>query len=187
MSAAIPDYIVTLQDGASEIRDYPALVAAEVTVGGDRSTAVRSGFRLLAGYIFGGNNGGTSIAMTAPVVQRPLPGTRIAMTAPVMQTQTGDDWTIQFMMPSGWTLETLPKPNNAQVHLCAVAPRRVAAQRFSGLGGEAEIRRQTIHLNAFLHHYHLKAAGVPELARYDPPWQPWFLRRNEILIELEPG
>ena len=185
MSTEIPAYRVTLKEGAIEIRAYPPLVAAEVTVGGDRDTAVRAGFRLLAGYIFGGNDGGRTIAMTAPVMQRPLTGTRIAMTAPVMQSQAGEDWTIQFLMPASWTLETLPKPNNAQVHLRPVAPSRVAALRFSGFVREPEIRRHTEHLNSFLNQHHLKAAGAPALARYDPPWQPWFLRRNEILLDLQ--
>jgi hypothetical protein len=77
VSTEIPAYRVAQRDGDIEIREYPALVAAEVSVGGERDTAVREGFRLLAGYIFGGNDGGRRIAMTAPVMQQPQPGTRI--------------------------------------------------------------------------------------------------------------
>ncbi|MGV8950565.1 MAG: SOUL family heme-binding protein [Cypionkella sp.] len=187
MSTEIPAYRVTLKEGDIEVRDYPALIAAEVTLGGDRNTAVRNGFRLLAGYIFGDNDGGRRIAMTAPVVQRGQNGTRIAMTAPVMQTRKGEDWTIQFMMPSGWSLDTLPKPGNEQVHLRPLPPSRVAAMRFSGLAREPEIRQRTEHLQAFLSRRGLIAIGEPALARYDPPWQPWFMRRNEILIDLAPS
>lgn len=187
MTTEIPAYRVTLKEGDIEIRDYPAMVAAEVTLGGDRNTAVRSGFRLLAGYIFGDNDGGRTIAMTAPVVQRAEGGTKIAMTAPVMQTRNGADWTIQFMMPSRWTLDTLPKPGNAQVHLRPLPPSRVAALRFSGLAREPDIRQRTEHLQGFLQRQGLATSGEPALARYDPPWQPWFMRRNEILIDLVPG
>lgn len=89
-------------------------------------------------------------------------------------------------MPASWTLDTLPRPNSAQVRLHALPPKQVAAQRFSGLAGEAEIGRQTAQLEAFLDQHHLTAAAVPALARYDPPWTPWFMRRNEILIDLRP-
>lgn len=186
MSTEIPAYRVAQRDGDIEIRDYPALVAAEVTVGGDRNTAVREGFRLLAGYIFGGNDGGRRIAMTAPVMQQPQPGTRIAMTAPVMQTRIGKSWTIRFVMPSSFTLDTLPTPDSAQVMLRAIAPSRTAALRFSGLTREPDIIKRTERLDAFITQHGLKPAGAPTLARYDPPWQPWFMRRNEILVELQP-
>ena len=184
MSTEIPAYRVTFKEGNIEIRDYPAIVAAEVTLSGDRNTAVRNGFRLLASYIFGDNDGGRTIAMTAPVVQRAQNGTKIAMTAPVMQTRKGEDWTIQFIMPSSWSLNTLPKPGNAQVHLRPHPPGRVAALRFSGLAREPDIRQQTEDLKSFLRFNGLTAIGEPALARYDPPWQPWFMRRNEILVDL---
>ncbi len=186
MTTETPAYRVTLKQGPIEIREYPALVAAEVVVGGDRDSAMRNGFRLLAGYIFGGNDGGRKIAMTAPVVQRTEAGTRIAMTAPVMQSPTGDGWTVQFLMPASWTLDTLPRPDNSQIHLRPIPPSNVAALRFSGLVREPDIRRHTERLNAFLTIHRLEAAGAPALARYDPPWQPWFIRRNEILIDLRP-
>ncbi len=186
MSTEIPAYRVAQREGDIEIREYPALVAAEVSVGGERNTAVREGFRLLAGYIFGGNDGGRRIAMTAPVMQQPQPGTRIAMTAPVMQTEAGGRWTVGFIMPSSWTLDTLPRPNDPQVQLRPLAPTRTAALRFSGLTREPDIIRRTERLEAYLTRHGLKPAGAPTLARYDPPWQPWFMRRNEILIELQP-
>ena len=187
MSTEIPAYRVAQREGDIEIREYPALVAAEVSVGGERDTAVREGFRLLAGYIFGGNDGGRRIAMTAPVMQQPQPGTRIAMTAPVMQTEAGGSWTIRFIMPSSFTLDTLPKPNDPQVQLRPIAPTRTAALRFSGLTREPDIIRRTERLEAYLTRHGLKPLGAPTLARYDPPWQPWFLRRNEILIDLQPA
>jgi len=187
VSTEIPAYRVAQREGDIEIREYPALVAAEVTVGGDRNTAVREGFRLLAGYIFGGNDGGRRIAMTAPVLQQPQPGTRIAMTAPVMQTEADGSWTIRFVMPSSFTLDTLPTPDSAQVLLRPIPPTRTAALRFSGLTREPDILRRTERLETYLTRHGLKPAAAPTLARYDPPWHPWFLRRNEILIDLHPA
>jgi len=110
-----PAFRTVLQDGAVEIRDYPALVVAEVTVTGGQKEAASEGFRILAGYIFGGNKRKQSIAMTAPVSQRPS-SEKIAMTAPVAQTQSAGHWVVRFTMPSGYGLETLPEPNDARVH-----------------------------------------------------------------------
>ncbi len=184
MATPEPSYRATLQEGAIEVRDYPALIAAEVTVGGDRGQAVNAGFRLLASYIFGGNTRKQSLAMTAPVVQARAAGESIPMTAPVTQTGAPGAWQVQFIMPAGYTLATLPTPNDARVHLRALPPSRLAVVRFSGLAGESDIRLQTGLLEAFVASHHLHAAGPPSLARYDPPWTPWFMRRNEIWIPL---
>lgn len=106
-----------LRDGHFEVRDYPALVVAEVTVEGEQKEAASKGFRLLAGYIFGANKKRQRIAMTAPVAQQAA-GENIAMTAPVAQTQgAAGTWVVRFTMPSAWTLETLPVPNDARVTL----------------------------------------------------------------------
>ncbi|MGL4542038.1 MAG: SOUL family heme-binding protein, partial [Polymorphobacter sp.] len=133
MATEEPPFTVSFAQDDFEVRDYPALVAAEVSVSGDRKAAASKGFRLLAGYIFGGNTRRQSIAMTAPVVQAPAASEKIAMTAPVLHTGGDGAWVIRFIMPRGATLETLPKPNNPAVQLRAVAPARVAVVRFSGL------------------------------------------------------
>ena len=181
-----PKYTVTQESGAFQVREYPALVAAEVTVGGTRDQASNAGFRLLAGYIFGGNQGRQSIAMTAPVVVQ-AQGQAIPMTAPVTQTETAGAWTIRFNMPHGYTLASLPRPNDPRVHLIALPPSRVAVVRFSGLAGTAEIARRTAALTAFIDANHLRAAGPPSLARYNPPWTLGPFRRNEIVIPLGAG
>ena len=87
-------------------------------------------------------------------------------------------------MPKGYTLATLPAPKDARVRLTPVAPSRVAVARFSGLAGEGDIQKQTAALRAFITEHHLHAAGESSLARYDPPWTPWFMRRNEIWIPV---
>jgi hypothetical protein len=188
MATEEPEYKILLQEDPFEVRAYPALVAAETTVPGDRSAAVSAGFQLLAGYIFGANSRRKSMDMTAPVIQTDetvRTGESIAMTAPVMQTQDAGEWTIRFTMPRLWTLETLPQPDDPRVRLVAVPSARVAVVKFSGLAPENDIRLKTLALQAFALAHRLIATGPPSLARYDPPWTLWFLRRNEVMIPLQ--
>jgi hypothetical protein len=184
MATEQPKYTASHQVGDMEVRRYPGMIAAEVQVSGDREAAVRAGFRLLAGYIFGGNTANQSIAMTAPVIQAPRKGEAIAMTAPVVQSGGDGAWTVRFIMPSAYTLKTLPVPVNPKVHLVPLAPASFAAIRFSGLAPEDQITRMTQALNTYMSKHGLKATGPAALARYDPPWTLWFMRRNEILIPI---
>ena len=186
MATEEPKYTVTLKEGNFEVRDYPAMVAAEVSVAGDRGEASSAGFKLLAGYIFGGNTKKQSIAMTAPVVQAAGESEKIAMTAPVIQTGQSGNWTVRFLMPSSYTLETLPKPNDDRVRLLPVPAARQAVVQFSGLAREDDISTQTALLNTFVASQKLQALGTPTLARYNPPWTPWFMRRNEIMVPVRP-
>lgn len=185
MATEEPPFKLVAEDGPFSVRDYPALVVAEVSVAGDQNEAANAGFRLLAGYIFGGNSPGERIAMTAPVVQAPREGEKIAMTAPVTQTDDGGRWTVRFMMPAGYTLQTLPKPNDARVKLLELPPSRMAVVRFSGLAKAPEVQRQTALLREFIARKNFRVAGPASLARYNPPWTPWFMRRNEVMVPLE--
>lgn len=184
MAAEEPEFAVVLQEEPFEVRDYPELIAAEVTVSGDRNEASNAGFRLLAGYIFGGNTRQQDIAMTAPVVQERSPSENIAMTAPVIQSGDEEEWVVRFIMPSEYTMETLPTPNNDQVTLVPIAAHQVAVVRFSGLARPDEVERRTESLEAFMSDQGLVAAGPASLARYDPPWTLWFARRNEVWIPV---
>ncbi len=184
MATEEPSYTSILQEAPFEIREYPALIAAEVTVSGERSEAVSAGFRLLAGYIFGGNTRKQSISMTSPVIQNEAPNEKIAMTAPVMQSADSSGWIIRFIMPASYTLETLPMPNDPKVRLMPLPPKRVAVVRFSGLVDDNDVEQQTTVLRAFVVKQKLTTVGTPSLARYDPPWTLWFLRRNEIMLEV---
>lgn len=181
-----PAFTASLAQGDFEVRNYPAMVAAEVSVTGDRKAAASTGFRLLAGYIFGGNTARQKIAMTAPVLQAPAGGQKIAMTAPVLQSGGNGQWLIRFIMPRGSTLENLPRPNNPKVRLQAIAPARMAVVRFSGLARQDNIAAKTAALSAFITAQHLHATGPVSLAQYDPPWKLWFLRRNELMIPIAP-
>ena len=185
MATEEPDYVLVLQEDAFEVRDYPDLIAAEVSVTGNRDDASSAGFRLLAGYIFGGNKSQQSIAMTAPVVQERSSSEKIAMTAPV--TQTGEDgfWVVRFIMPDSYTMETLPEPKDNRVRLVPVPPQRFAIIRFSGLAKPSDVERKTAKLMDFFVQKNYRAVGDPSLARYNPPWTPWFMRRNEVWVPVE--
>jgi hypothetical protein len=178
-----PEYTLVQQEGAFELRDYAPIIAAEVSVEGDRDQAVNQGFRILAGYIFGGNAGSTKIEMTAPVTQ--AKGETIAMTAPVTQSGSDGAWTIRFMMPKDYTLKTLPKPNDTRIRFVEIPARRVAVLRFSGFWSDGNLAEHRDELKALLVARHLKPRGEPSFAFYDPPWQPFFWRRNEILWDIE--
>lgn len=185
MATEEPAFVVAIHESEFEVRDYPALVAAEVSVTGSRDQASRAGFRLLAGYIFGGNTRRQSIAMTTPVVQQRAVGQSIAMTAPVIQSGKAGGWSVRFVMPRAYALETLPTPNDSRVHLVSVPASRFAVVRFSGVAKSAEVERKTATLKSFMERQHLRAAGPASLARYDPPWTPCFMRRNEVWIPAE--
>ncbi|KAA0252112.1 heme-binding protein [Acidobacteria bacterium ACD] len=186
MAVEEPKYSVVDRREAFEVRLYDPVVVAETAVDGAFGPGGNEAFRRLAGYIFGGNDGGKKIAMTAPVAQEPRPGTRIAMTAPVGQERRDDGWVVSFTMPREWTLESLPVPDDPRVKLRAVGPRRVAAVSFTGTWGVARFDESAAGLVAALEAAGLTPSGPPVYARYDPPWTPWFLRRNEVLVPLTP-
>ena len=186
MAVEEPAFKTVLKDGSFEVRDYPALVVAEVTVNGEQKEAANQGFRLLAGYIFGGNKSRQSIAMTAPVAQESA-SEKIAMTAPVTQTKNAGTWTVRFTMPSTYTLETLPEPNDPKVELRRLPPARFAVLRFSGLARPSDVDAKSKELVTAITRHQLHAIGQVSLAQYNPPWTLWFLRRNEVMIPVEAG
>jgi hypothetical protein len=184
MATEEPKYTVSLKEGAFEIRDYEGAVAAEVSVTGDQTGAASQGFQLLAGYIFGGNTRRQKIDMTAPVAQERV-SEKIAMTAPVTQSKSDGAWVVRFTMPSGYTLETLPEPNDQRVKLRKIAPARFVVIRFSSFATPASVEARTAELIAFAEGRHLRMVGPASIAQYNPPWTLWFMRRNEVMIQLE--
>ncbi len=181
-----PKYRVIGTVGAVQIRQYAPRIAAETTVHGSVYHARSQGFRRLAGYIFGGNRTRAKIAMTAPVAQASdAPSEKIAMTAPVDQSQSGPDaWTIRFYMPAGYTMETLPVPNDPKVHLVTVPAEDYAALRFSGVPNQTSVAREQARLLAALKSSAWTPAGEPAAWFYDPPWTLPFLRRNEAVVKV---
>lgn len=168
---------------AVEIRDYAPMIVAEVAVIGKREEAIKQGFRVIADYIFGGNIPAKKIAMTAPVTQ--VKGEKIAMTAPVIQQADKDMWMVKFVMPEGYTLDTLPAPKNSSVKLKPIQGKRFAVIRFSGIADNKKLQQNEAKLLAFVKDKHLKTISTAIYAFYNPPWTLPFLRRNEVMVEVE--
>lgn len=183
-----PGHTVEQVTHGLEIRRYGQRIAAETTVSADEEAARSAGFRLLAGYIFGANQGRTNIAMTAPVTQQPEQasgGEKIAMTAPVAQvTGPGGDWIIRFFMPAERTMDMLPTPNDAAVNLVEVPAETVAVLRFTGDRGPDAVASQTADLFSALQKTEWSPAGTPVAWFYDPPWTIPFRRRNEVAVPV---
>ena len=177
-----PKYALVERSGAIEIRDYAPMIVAETEVTGERREAISKGFRLIADYIFGNNTAAQKVPMTAPVTQQS--GEKIAMTAPVTQQGNGNSWLVRFVMPSGYTMDTLPKPNNPAVELKKIPTTRYAVIRFSGMGSEGSLKSHTKRLTDFLGAKKLTPLSPPTYAFYNPPWTLPFLRRNEVLVEI---
>jgi len=177
-----PKYTVAESYGDIEIRDYTPMIVAETEVTGTRELAISEGFRTIADYIFGNNINSRQIKMTAPVTQEA--SEPIAMTAPVTQRGDGDTWRVRFVMPSKHTMESLPLPKNPAVKIKQMPGRRFAAIRFSGLPNNGKLRKQTARLENLISAKKLSAISVPSYAFYNPPWTLPFLRRNEVLIEI---
>ncbi len=176
-SAEEPPHTVVLSDGDFQIRDYPSLTIAEVTVRADRNTAAYAGFRKLAGYIFGGNAEKQKIEMTAPVIEA-------AAGAADSEGAGREAWTIRFVMPRGSTLAKMPKPDDQTIRMVEAPPTRYAVLRFSGVAEDKSTETKTAELGSILKAHGLTAAGPPLIAQYNPPWIPGFMRRNEIMIPV---
>lgn len=190
MAIEEPKYTLVEKTGAFELRAYAPKVLAETLVDGSLDAASSVGFRRIADYIFGNNtahNGGNEkISMTAPVTMAAKSdksaSEKISMTAPVTMQQTDGKWRMYFVMPSQYTLSTLPTPNNPAVTLRELPATRMAVIRFSGLAGEVKTAKKTAELMAWLKSKNIVPNGEPELARYNPPWTLPFLRRNEVMV-----
>ncbi len=180
-----PAYEVLQKEGKIEIREYPPMLLAEVTVTGDRKEAANKAFRKLADFIFGDNQVQSKIKMTSPVVQTEVKSEKIKMTSPVMQTQTSKgQWVVNFMMPSKYTMESLPKPINSEITIRETKPYKALTIRFSGRWKQSKLDRKTKELHAYATASGLKIADTPDYAFYDPPFMPGFARRNEIQFRL---
>lgn len=179
-----PKYKVIAKEGPLEIRQYPPQIVAETVVQADFAKSGNIAFRRLFKYISGRNRTKQSIAMTAPVNQKAA-SQKIAMTAPVTQQKSQDNYAVSFLMPAQYTLETLPEPLDPNVVLKKIPPRTLAAIRYSGTWSQKRYENHKEKLLDFIRKKEQKITGEPIFARYDPPFQLWFLRRNEVLIPVE--
>ncbi len=178
-------YDVLEQHDGFELRHYPAHLVAEVEAEGSFEDAGNRAFRSLFRYITGHNRSQESVAMTAPVVQEAARSEKVAMTAPVVQTQgTGGGYVVAFVLPASMTLQTAPVPADPAVALRAVPERLAAAVRYSGRWSQGSYERHLAELLDALAEAGLVPTGAPRFARFDPPFKPWFLRRNEVVQDV---
>lgn len=183
MAIEQPRYTVLRTDDRFELRRYqPCIVAETVVEDAELETGITIGFRRLAGFIFGGNSAKESIPMTAPVTT--ARSEKIAMTAPVETQRRAEGMVMTFMMPSRYTLETLPEPVDPSVSIRRVPGRTMAAIKFSGSWSRERFEEHTEELLTWLRERNLVVIGTPVVARYDAPWTPGFMRRNEVLVEI---
>lgn len=179
-------YTVLKREGKFELRQYEPYLVAETIVEGDFDEVGNEGFRRLFDYISGKNRKKQSISMTAPVSQE-AESEKISMTAPVNQVRVGEKYRITFVMPAKYTMDTLPEPLDTRVKLRQVPGQLIAAFRYSGTWGRDRYEEKRVRLQALMRERDLEPAGEPIFARYNPPFMPWFLRRNEVLIPVENG
>jgi hypothetical protein len=178
-----PAFKVVRSEASFEVRDYGPVVVAETNVSGKAVKARNAGFMPLADYIFAKDRKGAQIAMTAPVIEEPRE--KIAMTAPVSQQPAASGWTVSFTMPAKYSIADLPAPANSAVRLVEHPARRMAVLKFSGLAGEARMQAKRSELLAAVATAGLSPKGEPSFAFYDPPWTLLFLRRNEVMVEVD--
>jgi hypothetical protein len=185
MTEEQPFEVVRRYDGF-ELRRYPSHVVAEVSVELPFEQAGNAAFRYLFGYITGQNRSRTSVAMTAPVVQSGGAAQKVAMTAPVVQHSTQEGgYAVAFVLPASMTEETAPEPTDPRVLIRTVPARLAAVTRYSGRWSQDAYERHCTSLRKAIEAEGLEAVGTPRFARFDPPFKPWFLRHNEVAIDVD--
>lgn len=183
MAVEEAEYTVLREEDPFELRMYESHILAETTVDGYFEDAGNEAFGRLFKYISGNNKQQQKVAMTSPVGQKPS-SRKIEMTSPVGQQKQDGKWSVSFMMPASFTLETTPEPKDPNVFIRQVPARHIASVRYSGFWSEKGYRRNLEKLRDWISKTGLRVVGEPIWARYNPPFIPWFLRRNEILVPV---
>jgi len=178
-------YSVVGQHDGFELRRYPSCVVASIEVTSSFERAGNTGFMALVNYITGNNISRSKVAMTAPVIQES--GIGLVQEYPVLEETNGDMHVVSFVMPSSWTLDTLPDPTDQRIVLRQVPVELVAVDRFTGRWTKASYQERLEALQRQLKRAGFEVVGVARFARFDPPWTPWFMRRNEIQIPVRAG
>ena len=187
MATEEPEFKLISEDGEFQIREYDPKIIAQVKVEGDFDEASSKGFKLLADYIFGNNlldGVSKKISMTTPVEMSPL-ADNLLMTSSIMDDQINNKWSINFVMPQEYSLDTLPKPNNPQVNIIEVPSEQYAVIVFSGLVRESSYAEKAELLSNYLEENSFKQQGAIKIARYNPPWTLPFFRRNELMVRID--
>jgi hypothetical protein len=180
-------YVVIDKRDPIEIREYEELVVVETFVNTSYEEAGNIAFKKLFAYITGENLSKTKIAMTAPVMAKEgdgPAGDKIPMTSPVLGERRAEGWRYSFVLPANFTLENAPLPSNPEVKLAVIPPKKVAVIRYTGSWKEETMRENSETLVQWIRGNGLELLSNPRSARYDPPWTLPFLRRNEIMIDV---
>lgn len=182
-----PKYELVTKAKGYEVRQYAPHIIAEVEVSGGYGESLNQGFRKVADYIFGNNAANGSISMTAPVLhEKQAASEKISMTAPVLHEKSGKTGTykLAFVMPSKYTLDTLPKPNSAEITLTQIPQKKYAVRSYGGYATERKLERETRKLTDALNRDNITMTGEPVSAQFNPPWTPPFMRHNEVMVEV---
>ncbi len=184
-----PRYAVLEENDSFEIRQYETQLIAMVQVRDDFKEAGNQAFRVLFDYISGQNTRQKKIAMTVPVNQQPVleDGEKIQMTVPVLQapgSEADSGYEFSFVMPANYSVDTLPLPKDSRITIKQVPAKLMAARRYSGSWSEKNYRKNETILLEALREREIKTEGTPIYARYNSPFSLWFMRRNEVLVEL---
>jgi hypothetical protein len=184
MAIETPSFTIIQKESPFELRRYASFVTATVEVNGrDYRDAVNQGFSPLASYIFGENTTAQKINMTTPVMAKES-SEKIAMTAPVIVSGKGT-FQVSFIMPKRYTLKNLPKPKDPGVMFKDNPEKIMAVIKFSGIFAQMNFDKNINRLRKWMIQNKLEANGEPIIAGYDPPFTPWFLKHNEIMIEVK--
>jgi len=195
MAIEEPEYELIAECEDYEVRRYAPYIVAETVVSADFDRAGAAAFRILAGYIFGNNRSirpSVEIAAHSDTGVSEATGTseKMAMTAPVfsaaLEAAPTENYLYAFVMPAGYTLENLPLPLDSRVSIREVPGRTVAVRRYSGRWHEKGFLSNAAILRKALERDGLTALGAPMFARYNAPYVPWFMRRNEVMLEISP-
>ena len=182
-------YSVLEEQGQYQIRQYQSMLVATTIVDSDFDEAGQQAFRRLFNYISGDNKAAREIAMTAPVLateNAATDGEKIAMTAPVIREKQDQGWRFSFVLPTGYTLENAPLPNDERVSLQQIPARKVASLQYSGSWQQKRFDSHSELLLQWIREQQLQPESLPRVAGYDPPWTLPFLRRNEVLVDIKP-
>jgi hypothetical protein len=183
-----PAYTVLNKAGKIEMREYSEKLIAKVHVSGTRQEAAINGFRAIADYIFGNNNAQDKIAMTVPVIQEHLPQSETFSNPQISDeaelAYENSEWEISFVMPSRYTLDTIPKPMNDQVKLEQLTDTKMVTFQFSGTNSAANLTKHKEQLDAYIAENNIAIIGKELYAFYNAPWTPPFMRRNEVMYRV---
>jgi len=177
-----PAFVIERSADGYEVRRYDPYLVAETQIPPGTEDPLGTGFRMLFKYIGGANQISRKIEMTAPVLKD---AEKIPMTKPVLRRQEQGMTRVAFVLPPGYTMETAPQPNDSRIRIREIPARRLAVLRFSGYATDSVVEEKRARLVYLLSRDGLRPAGGFVEAYYNPPWTPPFMRRNEVMIDIE--